>query len=440
MPKRKPTGKKPPKKIPRSGLERVESVRLYPTKNSVKHLKHVIWLCAKLYNAALEERKGAYKEWKRLEKPKNYPWPTYAKQYDQLIELRDKWKWIKGLYGESGQEVLRRLDKAFNNFFARAKAGLPGGYPRFKGFHRFSSFVFPHGDRAIKVDHAHRKIFIPMVGWVKYRNNRGIPENFGQVHIVRKADGWYANFEHVINPPSENPTVFERKIDLKQNKPTRALDVGITHYVASSDRKIVENPRFLNRSLERLKELHRVCSFKRPKPGKRASKSYRKACRNLSLLYLKISRQRLDFQHKLARMFVDRYGFIGVEDLQLTNMTASAKGTIENPGTHVAQKSGLNRSILDAAWGRFVLLLICKAEEAGSKVIKVPPHYSSQECSACGYTCADNRISRAWFICGKCRFESHADVNAALVLQKRTIHALKCLGLWPTRSQLQPVG
>ena len=123
-------------------------------------------------------------------------------------------------------------------------------------------------------------------------------------------------------------------------------------------------------------------------------------------------------QFVLSRALVDAYKTIVIEYLKIANMTRSAKGTIANPGVHVAQKSGLNRAILDAAWGALVQMISYKAEEAGRNVIRVKPHHSSQTCSSCGHVDPANR-SGTLFRCTACGHQDHADLNAAVVLLQR---------------------
>ena len=132
-----------------------------------------------------------------------------------------------------------------------------------------------------------------------------------------------------------------------------------------------------------------------------------------------------DFAHQTSRALVDGPNMLFVfEALQVKNMTRSAAGTVAEPGKKVAQKRGLNRSILASAWGETKLFTKYKALAAGKLCIEVPPHHSSQECSACGHTHADNRASQAQFVCQRCGHAENADINAARVIARRGVEAV----------------
>jgi putative transposase len=136
--------------------------------------------------------------------------------------------------------------------------------------------------------------------------------------------------------------------------------------------------------------------------------------RRCARLAARRARIRRDWQHKAALDLARRFGMVFVEDLNIQNMTASARGTVERPGRQVRQKSGLNRSILDQSWGVFETLLTYKLDERGGMLVKVDPAYTSQTCSDCGAVDARSRESQASFVCVACGFRAHADTNAAI--------------------------
>lgn len=132
-----------------------------------------------------------------------------------------------------------------------------------------------------------------------------------------------------------------------------------------------------------------------------------------------------DFAHKTSRTLADSDALLFVlEELRIKNMTRSAKGTVTAPGANIRAKTGLNRGILASAWSNTALFFDYKAQRKGKLLIKVPPHYSSQECSHCGHTHPDNRTSQARLVCMSCGYEDNADVNAARVLARRGVRAL----------------
>jgi putative transposase len=131
-------------------------------------------------------------------------------------------------------------------------------------------------------------------------------------------------------------------------------------------------------------------------------------------LHAKVRRQRQDGAHRTALALVRAYDVIVHEDLRIANMTRSASGTLDTPGRNVTQKSGLNRSILDAGWGVFLTILAHKAESAGRELIAVNPAHTSRTCARCGHRAKENRVSQAEFRCTACEHQAHADVNAAI--------------------------
>ncbi|MEU9837547.1 transposase, partial [Streptosporangium sp. NPDC048047] len=169
------------------------------------------------------------------------------------------------------------------------------------------------------------------------------------------------------------------------------------------------NPRHLAASAERLAAAQRDLARK-----KRGSARRRKAVARVAVLHAKVRRQRLDGAHKAALRLVRGYDVIAHEDLRIANMTRSASGSLDAPGTNVAQKSGLNRSILDAGWGVFLTILSHKAESAGRELIAVNPAGTSRTCARCGHVAKENRLNQAAFRCVACGLTAHADVNAAV--------------------------
>ena len=126
-----------------------------------------------------------------------------------------------------------------------------------------------------------------------------------------------------------------------------------------------------------------------------------------------LTRMRENAAHQISSEITRRHGRIFVEDLTILSMTKSAKGDAESPGRNVAQKRGLNRSILEQGWGRINGMLEYKAEMRGGELLRVPPHGTSRECAECGYSDKKNRLSQADFVCRACGHKKNADINAA---------------------------
>jgi putative transposase len=151
------------------------------------------------------------------------------------------------------------------------------------------------------------------------------------------------------------------------------------------------------------------------KPGERTSNRLRAIYDQIQGLRARAKRRHQDWQHQTTTEIAAKYSVIVVEDLAITNMVKSAKGTVEEPGKNVAQKSGLNRSISAEAWGRTVTMLTYKAARMGGALHKVPAPGTSQRCSACGFTTPGSREDQATFVCKNpdCGWSGNADWNAA---------------------------
>jgi putative transposase len=154
----------------------------------------------------------------------------------------------------------------------------------------------------------------------------------------------------------------------------------------TSDGDVIPNPGFLAASARELAAAQRAVAGCRPGSGNR-----RRAKRKLAKLHRKVANRRRDFHHQTARQLVDACDVIAVEALAIANMTRSASGSAEGPGRNVAAKAGLNRSILDAGWGQFLVILLAKAEGAGQRVVKVNPRFTSITCHLCGALCVRPR-------------------------------------------------
>jgi putative transposase len=201
------------------------------------------------------------------------------------------------------------------------------------------------------------------------------------------------------------------------------IDFGVVHLLSMSSGEVVDNPRHIDRAKKRLTKLQRNLSRK-----KKRSENHKRAARRVARQHERVANRRNDFLHKLSNRIVRENKFIAVEELKIKNMTRSAKGTQEEPGKKVKQKSGLNRALLDASPSRLYSMITYKAEDAGSVIVKVPAPYTSQSCSACGNVDKNNRKSQAEFVCTKCGHTENADINAAKNILAAGMAATACGG------------
>jgi putative transposase len=350
-------------------MRRAYKFRAYPTRRQEQRARALLDAHRHLYNAALEERREAWRHGATI---------RYGDQSAQLAEIRRADPDGQGRWSfTSQQQTLRRLDRAFQGFFQRVRAGRRAGYPRFKSAARWNSVDFVDRDGARWRDPAGRwaVAYFQGVGQVKVKAHRLVIGRVKTLRLKREARRWYV-IVVAEQRPSPLPTTG-REI---------GLDVGVARFAATSDGQVVANPRFLAAAAGELAVAQRVLSGCRPGSGNR-----RRARRKLAKLHRPLANQRRDFHHQTARKLIDTCDVIAVEDLAITNMTRSASGTVEAPGRNVAAKAGLNRSILDAGWGQFLAILLAKAEGAGRRVVKVTPRDTSITCCLCGTRCGRPR-------------------------------------------------
>lgn len=349
-----------------------------------------------LYNAALEHRRTAYR--------KAGVSIRYGDQSGELKHIRADDPDGQGRWSFSSQQAtLRRLDKAFRAFFERVKAGRTPGFPRFKGRGWFDTVEWPKDGDGCRWDSQPEHptatyVRLQGVGHVRVHQHRPVKGRVKTIAVKREGSRWYVVLS-CDDVPAET---------LPATGAVVGIDMGVASLVTTSDDEHVANPRHLAATADRLADAQRDLARR-----KRGSKRRRKAVARVAALHAKVRRQRLDHAHKTANALVASYDVIVHEDLRIANMTRSASGTIDAPGRNVAQKSGLNRSILDAGWGVFLAVLAHKAESAGRELIAVDPANTSRTCARCGHCAKENRVTQAAFRCLACGHAEHADVNAA---------------------------
>ncbi|GAA5533950.1 transposase [Deinococcus aluminii] len=345
--------------------------RLCPTKAQEAALNEQLRLCHNLYNCALQERRDAYRKAGKT-----------VTGYDQmkcLTEIKAALPEYKGVYSQVLQDVLKRLDKAFQGFFRRVKAGQTPGYPRFQGRDRYDSICYPQSGFSV----SEKTAYFSKIGNIRIRLHRPLEGKVKTATITRDCGEWYVSYICEVEPqplPVAGSSV--------------GVDVGTTYFCITSDGEFVENPRHFQTAMKKLRVAQRAVSRKRNKRSNRR----RKAVQRVAKLHRKVARQRLDFHHTTALKLVRENDLIAHEDLNVGGMG----------------RGNLARSIHDVGWGQFFSLLSQKAEWAARKVVRVDPRYTSQACSQCGHTCRENRVSQARFVCQRCGHTANADHNAAL--------------------------
>ena len=347
-----------------------------PPKAIVLRFEQTLSLCRELYNAALQERRDAWKL--------NRIGISYVEQANQLGEIKAVRDDLDTVHSQVLQDVLKRLDKTFKAFFSRVKKGEKAGFPRFKGKNFFASFCFPQSGFKLQGD----KLTLSKIGSMRIRLSREIEGKIKTCAIKREVDGWYVIF-----------TAETEKELLSKTGEAIGVDVGLENFATLSNGEQIKNLRFLRQSERRLKTAQRSVSRK-----KKDSHCRRKSVRRLRKQHLKITRQRQDFCHKTANNLVARFDEIAVENLQIRNMMKNHQ---------------LAKSIADASWGNFLQTLQNKAENAGKRVWKVNPNGTSQTC-ICGET-VKKSLSVRRHNCLKCGLSLHRDMVSAKVILKRAV-------------------
>ncbi|MFF7310182.1 RNA-guided endonuclease TnpB family protein [Streptomyces sp. NPDC008137] len=365
-----------------------------------------------LYNGALQERRDAYRHTSKTT-------VRYGDQSAQLKDIRAFDPERQGRWSFSSQQAtLRRLDKAFSAFFRRVKAGQTPGYPRFKGAGHFDTVTFPKDGDGCRWDStahdAQTRVRLQGVGHVRVHQHRPVQGRVKTISVKREGNRWYVVLS-CDNVPAE---------ELPPTKAIVGIDMGVTHFLTTSDGEHVANPRFLQAMADELAEAQRhLATF--PKRTRQRTKAHRAAARKVAKLHARIRRQRADFHHKTARTLIAGHDVIAHERLNTAGMTKAPapKADPEQPGSFLpngaAAKAGLNRSILDAGWAQFLAILANKAESAGRLVVPVDARNTSRTCPECGHVAKENRATQAKFQCTACGFAANADhVGATNVLSR----------------------
>jgi putative transposase len=357
--------------------------RLYPSKVQAASLDGQLEEARRLYNAALQERRDAYRTAGVS--------LSYYDQANQLKAIRDAGD-LELANFSAAQDVLRRVDKTYKSFFARVTsgkgkvAGRPAGFPRFKSRDRFDSYTFPSYGDGIRLLAANRggTLRVQGVGQIKVKLHRPVEGTIKTVTIKREAGRWFVCFS-VEHTPELLPESTEAV----------GLDAGLAAFATLSDGTEVENPRYYRESERRL----RVAQRKVARRNRRSTRR-RKAVRELQRAHAHVRNQRADFHHKVAFWLVATFGLIAVEDLNVAGLAGGM----------------LAKSVHDVGWSAFATKLAYKAEEAGRELVKVDPRGTSQTC-LCGERVPKD-LSQRWHRCSVCGLSLPRDhVSALLILR-----------------------
>jgi len=345
-----------------------------------EHCRHARYV----WNLGLEQR--------LMWRPGRHATPRYVAQSAQLTEAREAEAWLKAGSQTVQQQALRDLDQAWRNFYSGTHRRPTW---RREGVHEGFRIVGPQAQRVERLNRKWGRVLVPKVGWVRLRLSRKLPDAKSYRVTQDRTGRWHIAFA-VIPEPIEAPRTGE----------VVGVDRGGVVSAALSTGELLSCPGLSGQEQRRIKRLQRKLAR-----AKRGSNRRAKLRAAVARLKARESDRRKNWVEHTTTDLARRFDVIRVEDLRISNMTKSARGTREAPGRNVRQKAGLNRRILAQGWGRLLRRL---EQKAPGRVTKVNPAFTSQTCSACGHIASENRESQAVFRCVACRYEANADVNAAI--------------------------
>ena len=325
--------------------------------------------------------------------------------YKTLASIHVAWKkeilFLAGAPSQTLQQTLKHLDKAIKEAFDRKS---PKRFPVFKKkWESRGSFVYPQG---FKIDEGNSRVFLPKVGWVKYRKSKALSGEAKNITVSEKNGKWYIS----VMTKEEAPDPVH---PMRKEEPV-GMDLGVAKFAAFSDGDFIEPINALRSLEKKLARLQRDLARK-----KKGSKNWHKTKDKIARLHERIASIRRDYLHKASNSVSKNHAVVFAESLKIANMSRSAKGTVEEPGRNVRAKSGLNKSILDQGWGEFRRQLSYKLSWRGGLYLEVPPRDTSRTCPVCGHTAAENRKTQALFVCVECGHSANADTNAAVNIKDK---------------------
>lgn len=353
-------------------------------------------ICRAAWNAALDQRRAAA-QLNRARTVDRAVWPSYASQCSDLAEAKRSEPWLAEAPSHCVQQTLLDLDRACR------QCGV--WRVRWRGKRNCEpAFRFPDATQIGDLRRLARhmgEVQLPKFGAVRFRWSRPLGGAVRNVTVRRTGRHWSIAF-----------CVEDGRVEVAPNgNPPVGIDLGVVVPVATSDGRCFDGVGMRPGERRRLRRLQRRLARQ-----KKGSNRRRGTVRAIARLHERVRNCRLDFCHQTAHTLTTEHGLVVMEDLHVKHMTASARGTVEQPGSNVRQKAGLNRSILDKGWSQLHTTLKWHGQKNGCTVIDVSAAYTSQTCSVCGHVAAQSRESQARFSCVACRHQDNADVNAARVI------------------------
>ena len=378
-----------------------DKFKIEPNGNQLRALRQFAGNARKVWNLALAREHTQYAA--------GEPFTNTYGMNDWLPAWKKAVPYLQASPAQTLQQVMADLNQGYQNFFEKRAA-----HPVFKKKGHHDSFRYPQGD---KLDQKNSRIFLPKLGWLRYRNSRDV---FGTIKNVTVSCSTNTGFVSIQT---------EREI-VQPITPATSLvgiDLGITRVATLSDGTVIEPRNSFTRHQQALAKAQRVMSRK-----EKFGQNWKKARAKVQRIHTRIAHVRQDFLHKISTTISHNHAMVIVEDRKVGNLSRAAAGTVEEPGKNVRAKSGLTRAILDQGWGEFRRQLDYTLSWNGGILLAVPAHHTSQTCPACSHVSKDNRRTQARFACVICHYENHADWVGAVHILARGITHLQGEGQDPT--------
>lgn len=371
---------------------------MQPDGEQQRDLRRFAGSCRFVFNKALALQKERFE---RGEKKLGY-----AGLCKRLTEWRNspETAWLSAAPVHPLQQCLKDLERAYANFFAQRAS-----FPRFRKKGQSESFRYPD-PKQIRLEQANERLFLPKLGWLRYRNSRDVLGVVKNVTVSLSSGRWFVSIqtEREVEPPVARGGAV-------------GIDMGIARFATLSDGTYYAPLNSFRRHERALRKAQQAQSRKT-----RFSNNWRKAKARVQRLHARIGNSRRDFLHKTTTTISQNHAMVCIEDLQVRNLSRSAAGSGEQPGNRVGAKTALNKSILDQGWFEFRRQLDYKMQWNGGYLLAVAPQYTSRTCPCCGHVAKENRLSQARFACVACNFEEHADVVGAINVLRAGHARLAC--------------
>ena len=382
-------------------MQRLQAFKyeLRPSGQQQRQMRRFAGSCRFVFNKALALQKAHYEA--------GGTFIGYVAMAKHLTAWRNgaQTPWLKDAPVHPLQHALKDLERAYKNFFAQRAA-----FPKFKRKGCSESFRYPDA-KQFKLDEANSRIFLPKLGWMRLRLSRPVLGKLCNATVSQSGGKWFISIQ------------TEREVDqpVPQAVSAVGIDMGIARFATFSDGSFLEPLASFKRHEIRLRRYQRAMSRK-----VKFSSNWKKAKAKVQRLHTRIADCRKDYLHKATSAISQNHAMVCIEDLQVKNMSKSARGNAEKAGKSVKAKCGLNKAILDQGWFEFRRQLQYKLAWNGGMLIAVPPHNTSRTCPCCSHVSADNRKTQAQFRCMQCGHAENADVVGAINVLRAGHARLAC--------------